>query len=92
MSDSTDVNACHEKVLELLPWVINGRASVAERSMVEMHLRECADCRTEYQFQSALFAEMSNGPVLEPDAARGLERLWERIDQAAGAAIPGLPS
>jgi hypothetical protein len=60
--------------------------------MVEMHLRECADCRTEYQFQSALFAEMSNGPVLEPDAARGLERLWERIDQAAGAAIPGLPS
>ncbi|HWW07882.1 zf-HC2 domain-containing protein [Collimonas sp.] len=91
MSDSTDVNACHEKVLELLPWVINGRASVAERSMVEVHLRECADCRTEYQFQSALFAEMSNGRVLEPDAARGLERLWQRIDQAAGAAIPGLP-
>jgi predicted anti-sigma-YlaC factor YlaD len=91
LSDSTDVNACHGKVLELLPWVINGRASAEERSMVEMHLRECEDCRTEYQFQRALFTKMRNGRVPEPDAARGLERLWERIDQAARDAVPGLP-
>lgn len=37
----------HRETIELLPWYLNGALREDERSAVEVHLRECAECSAE---------------------------------------------
>lgn len=80
----------HRRIWELIPWVVNGSADAAERAAVEEHLRDCADCRDEYAFQSRLHAgiaaETTNAG--EDDAQAGLRRLLARIDAGARPEMP----
>lgn len=72
----------HRQIWELIPWVVNGSAGAAERQTVEDHLRQCADCRDEYAFQSRLRAGIAEDGVDgdERQAQDGLRRLLARID------------
>lgn len=81
----------HRRIWELIPWVVNGSAGAAERQAVEEHLRDCADCRDEYAFQSRLHAGIAaetTGAGAD-DAQAGLRRLLARIDADAAATTPG---
>jgi anti-sigma factor RsiW len=74
----------HRHAWELIPWVINGRASAEERALVDAHLKDCADCRGELAFQRELQQGITDAPEPALDARAGLDRLSRRIDAAAG--------
>ena len=85
MNQSDDAFSVHRRVWELIPWVVNGRASGEERRLVEEHLAACGDCREEHEFQARLRTAMSGEPRSEGQADAGaaaasLQRLWQRID------------
>ena len=85
MNQSDDAFSIHRRVWELIPWVVNGRASGEERRLVEEHLAGCGDCREEHDFQARLRMAMSREPRAEVPADAGaaaasLQRLWQRID------------
>ena len=84
MNQSDDQFSIHRRAWELIPWVVNGRASNEERRVVEQHLADCGDCREEHDFQMRLHMAMSRAPRADEDAdsaaAASLQRLWQRID------------
>jgi hypothetical protein len=88
MNQSDDLFSIHRRAWDLIPWVVNGRASGEERRVVEQHLADCGDCREEHEFQLRLHTAMSRAPRANADAdanadsaaAASLQRLWQRID------------
>ncbi len=70
----------HLLTQEALPWIVNGRASDAQRAEVEKHLTQCADCREELQMQQQVQAAMALPSPRAPDEQAGLDKLLERIE------------
>lgn len=91
MSHADDFSR-HRQAWELIPWLVNGRATAEERRLVEEHLADCADCRAELELQRRIGQAMRAEAAPEPpaDHAPALRRLWQRIDAeaVAGAAPP----
>jgi len=84
MNQSNEILSVHRRAWDLIPWVVNGRASAEERRVVEQHLADCGDCREEHEFQQRLHTAMSRAPqadaAADSAAAASLQRLWQRID------------
>lgn len=91
MNHSNESTMHHQQAWELLPWLLNGTASAEERRLVEHHLEQCRDCRAELALQQRLHAAMTQELVAAPDPERGLERLWQKIDNAPAAEAPVEP-
>ncbi len=70
----------HRQTWDLIPWIVNGSATMAEREQIEEHLRTCADCRDEYAFQSQLHAGMTTESTAQYDPRPAFQRLLARID------------
>jgi anti-sigma factor RsiW len=70
----------HRQVWELIPWVINGRATALEQRLVEEHLKGCADCRREFDFQRNLHATLRDAPQPISAPHSILQKLWARIE------------
>ena len=71
----------HEHCWELIPWVVNGRASDAEQRAVLSHAETCTECREELQRHRALHSHM-RGPddvIAAPNAA--WQKLLTQIDE-----------
>src|SRR3981081_1888932 len=49
-----DERALHEEVWLLLPWLANGRLSLAEREMAQEHVRRCHECERELALQQLM--------------------------------------
>ncbi|HEV8689699.1 MAG TPA: hypothetical protein VGQ91_05340 [Ideonella sp.] len=95
---TTDAEALrleHLPVWEAIPWVVNGRATPSQASLVAGHVAQCEDCRAELDLQRQLQAALEASPV--PDGASpepqaegaeeaeveaGLQRLLARLDDA----------
>lgn len=82
MNISIDSELAHLHAWELLPWIVNGRASDTERRLLDVHLRDCERCRAELTFQRTLHAAMSPREGGGPDVERGLDHLWQHLDEA----------
>jgi hypothetical protein len=85
----------HRRAWDVIPWVVNGSASVAEHRLVDEHVRVCADCRIELARQRSVQAAVAQemNPMTDVDA--GLKRLFKRIDETTDhniAAAPGSPA
>jgi hypothetical protein len=76
----------HQETWSLLPWLANGTATTAERRHAEAHLAECAECRAELVREQRLAAGLARLGVPGPDLHQGLDRLMQRLDQAAPVA------
>lgn len=87
MSNQAGRGLAHLRVWELLPWIVNGRASDAERDLADAHLRDCERCRDELASQRKLCEAMGARENAGPDVERGLDGLWERFDEAASPAL-----
>ncbi|MCR4469784.1 zf-HC2 domain-containing protein [Burkholderia sp. SCN-KJ] len=87
MSNPPESELVHLHVWELLPWIVNGRASDAERKLVDAHVRDCEQCQAELASQRKLCAAMTSREEAGPDVERGLDHLWERFDEAAQPAL-----
>ena len=88
MNEMDESLSRHRRAWELIPWLVNGRATAEERRVVEEHLADCQDCREEFEFQSRLGRAMSaeTDAVLPADHVPALDRLWQRIDASAVSA------
>ena len=80
----------HRQAWELIPWVVNGRASVEEHELVEGHLRQCEDCSREFEFQRSLQRALAEPLASGLDAAASLQKLSAELDREAvpAAAMP----
>lgn len=80
----------HEQHWELIPWVVNGRASDAEQRSVLAHVEECAECRGELDRHRELHKHMrgSDDVIAAPNAS--WQKLQAQIDlQSAPPAEKG---
>jgi anti-sigma factor RsiW len=80
MNTSDEIAFRHRQAWDLIPWVVNGRASPEQRAVVEQHLADCGDCREEYAFQQRLAGAMRSAPEPAGNAQAALQDLWRRID------------
>jgi hypothetical protein len=82
----------HCRTWDLIPWVINGTATPAQRERVEQHLRDCADCRNEFALQQ----QFRDGLRADADAAHdprpALQRLLTRLDAELPATADAFPA
>ena len=70
----------HEESWLLLPWLANGRLSLAERTALEEHLRECAACTQELAQQRLLCQVLTAPERVTYAPGPSLRKLMERID------------
>ena len=62
---STDRHA-HLRAWEVLPWVVNGRATPDQAAWVAEHVAGCDDCRSELAWQQRLHDAIAGTPVAAP--------------------------
>jgi len=75
----------HEEVWNLLPWLVNGRLSDADRSRVAAHLLLCGACREEHAMQRDLYEVLAAESPIESLPIAGLNKLHQRIEREASA-------
>lgn len=78
--DQTHADA-HREWHDLLPWLVNGTLSAAERTRIERHLAECEDCRAELALEQDLHQRMSAEGRVAYSPAASFEKLWSRIEE-----------
>jgi hypothetical protein len=82
----------HRETWDLIPWFVNGSATAAQRESVEQHLRECADCRDEFELQQRFQTGMQASAIGAYDPQPGLQRLFARIDAEPSVLDSGRPA
>jgi len=73
-------SAQHGESWDLIPWLVNGRLSDAERAAVEAHLPDCEQCRREVDAQRHLREAIAEDNRIDCVPSASLQRLWVRID------------
>lgn len=85
----------HRLAWDTIPWIVNGTASAVDRQAAEEHIRGCADCHEELEFQRALQLHMSSRVARERPSPESWQRLRSRLNaavhgqEAARSAHPG---
>jgi predicted anti-sigma-YlaC factor YlaD len=64
----------HREALTLLPWYVSDALSEEDRAAVEAHLKDCADCRAELDFERRLAAEVVALPAETEPAWEAMQR------------------
>ncbi len=74
------MHANHEHCWELIPWVVNGRASDAEHRAVLTHAETCAECREELERHRLIHGQMrgTDDVIAAPNAS--WQKLLAQID------------
>jgi hypothetical protein len=71
----------HSRAFELLPWLVNGSLSAAERDAVEQHVRNCLSCHRELKEQQRLRVAVRSQPTVHLSAQTGYERLTRALGE-----------
>lgn len=77
---SPEAPLVHEECWLLLPWLANGRLPSAERSRIEQHVLECADCTHEVAWQRAACQAFAEPDRVSYAPGPSFRKLMERID------------
>lgn len=77
----------HEQCWELIPWIVNGRASDAEERSVRAHVESCAECREELDRHRQLHKHMrgSDDVIAAPNAS--WQKLQAQLDAQSAPAV-----
>jgi hypothetical protein len=70
----------HGEMWLLLPWLVNGRLTPAERLQVEEHVRRCAECGEELALQYRMCAALTEPDRVSYAPGPSFRKLMERID------------
>jgi len=71
--------SAHAEAQRLLPWFVNATLKDEELARIELHLRECADCRREADGLRQLRAAFTD-TTPSTDATQSFLRLRRRIE------------
>ena len=84
MSDeSAAQGACHDEVWDLIPWLVNGRASTAETAKAKSHMDHCVACTHEYAEQCRVFEGMQADDSIAFASEASFQKLAARLDAQA---------
>ena len=92
MPDLRTPHQRHEETSLLLPWYVNGTLAPEERELVEIHLRECAECAAEREdlrwMKAAVVQAIEDEPIpsLPP-----LPRIRARFDRRLASLLQRRP-
>lgn len=75
----------HGRAFELLPWLVNGTLTGAERQAVEEHARTCIACRRELKEQQWLQHTLRAPGTADVSAEAGFDRLERDLDPTVHA-------
>ncbi|HEY3730540.1 MAG TPA: zf-HC2 domain-containing protein [Steroidobacteraceae bacterium] len=75
-----EISSAHRQTWDLIPWLVNGTATDAERVAVQAHLDRCGDCRAELEFQQGLQATIAAQSSVDGDVRESWQRLRSRLD------------
>lgn len=78
----TEMPNPHGRVLELLPWYVNGTLSAAEHEEIRDHLRQCLACNAALREEQTLKGLIGRQAQAGVEAQHGLATLLQRIDAA----------
>lgn len=80
----------HQKILELLPWFINGTLSEDEQSMVNEHILDCRECQYELESlaETAKILRASKEPSAESIAQVRDDFLKQLEDRGEKTKLP----
>ena len=81
MTSRVSSGEVHDRVWELLPWVVNGRLAQDDEDWVARHIEECADCRSEVQAQERLQSVLVNDARVEYAPSASFQKLATRIEE-----------
>jgi len=70
----------HEQCWELIPWVVNGRASDTDERAVLAHADSCAECREELNRHRELHKHMRGSDDVIPAPNASLQKLMGQIE------------
>jgi anti-sigma factor RsiW len=79
-SASQDREAGHARVLQMLPWYVNGTLEPRARQEVRDHLQHCHACRREIELHGVVRDQMRQSAQPPPASLASLDRLMARID------------
>lgn len=71
----------HERIVELIPWYVNGTLSDDERSGVERHLNECLPCRAALREERQIHNLVRAQDDVPLGANQGVADLLHKIDR-----------
>jgi len=75
----------HTRIVELMPWYLNGTLPEHERRLVDEHISECLPCRKAINDERRLRALVTASSSSPDSLEHGLDRLLRRIDRDARA-------
>jgi hypothetical protein len=72
----------HALILELIPWLVNGRLSGEEAASVNAHIEHCTECGREYVEQLRIFDAMQADDRIAFASEAAFQKLATRLDAA----------
>jgi hypothetical protein len=78
-----DPSGEHAHIAAELPFLVNGTLEPAEAALARDHLRRCAECRQQFELETALMASMREQTVIDYAPHAPLAKLMVRIDEHA---------
>jgi hypothetical protein len=73
----------HQETWLLLPWLVTGRLSEAQREQTRQHVRICGACNTELHLQRRLYAALATPDRVSHAPGPSLVKLMRRIDRTS---------
>jgi hypothetical protein len=80
--------SAHRQAQELLPFSVGGQLDEEQQRTLDAHLRECAACRAELQWERELKEAMSEPDVPASDVDASWAQMQRRIDAPRPGVIP----
>jgi hypothetical protein len=81
----------HNRVWELLPWVVNGRLTRTDQTWVMRHIEECADCRREIEAQVEIQSVLASDARVAYAPQSSFQKLTSRIEELERPLPDNLP-
>lgn len=93
MNVTDEFSETHRQTWSLIPWLVNGRATPAERTAVQVHLNQCDECREEFELQQELSNALHREATVEHAPQSSLQKLWWRLDETepVPGPVPAVP-
>jgi hypothetical protein len=74
----------HNRVFEVLPWLVNGTLTDPELSAVEAHVRDCVTCRIAVREQKRLQTTIRQQPTVPLSADQAFDELMRNVESRRG--------
>jgi anti-sigma factor RsiW len=80
----------HDRVVELLPWLVNETLTRAEEAEVRRHLSNCVTCREQLEQLEELSDTVREAPRLQTNPVAALDSMRQRLEQESEVESSGM--